>query len=170
MKSGVQWYALVVAAQKEFVVEKLLRKRRHKAFVPIEIRWRRVNRYSRKMGPWHYPMFPRYTFAGFVGHPPWHELYDLSMVHGVVGFNGAPQPLPEGVIETLERISGSYLPGQSPSRRSFAIGDDVVIEFGVMQSQRGKLQSIAGKRARVLLEFFSTCTEVDLPIDFLAAA
>lgn len=171
MKSGVQWYALVVAAQKEFVAEKLLQKRGYKSFVPIEVRWRRVNRHSRKMAPWNYPMFPRYTFAGFSGCPPWHELADMTMIRGVVGFDGAPRPLPDGVIETLERISGSFMPGQSPSRRrSFAIGDEVVIEFGALQSRRGKLQRIVGKRAKVLLDFFSSTTEVDLPIDFLAAA
>lgn len=171
MRDGLQWYALVVAAQKEFVVERLLQKRGYKAMVPIEVRWRRASRHTRKMVPWDYPMFPRYVFAGFHGCPPWHELAGISMVRGVVGFNGVPSRLPDGAIQTLERISGSFLPGRAPGRRrSFSVGDDVVIEFGVLHMQRGRLQKITGKRAKVLLDFFNSTQEVDLPIDFLAAA
>ena len=91
----LDWYVLVVPAQKEYVAAFLLEKVGAATYVPTETRWRRKNRYAKTKEEFAFPVAPRYVFAGFAGPVPWHRVFSVSQVKAVIGISGVPQLIDE---------------------------------------------------------------------------
>lgn len=101
------WYALCVQPSKELVAERLLVDAGFNIFVPIGHRARRMNYRVKRKVVVAGPFLPGYVFAGFEtimdphGLPklerpvPWPNLMRYSMIHGVIGHDGEPWPIPE---------------------------------------------------------------------------
>lgn len=94
---GLAWYAVLARGGQDRIVEALLERRGFIAVVPCWKRSRRANRHAKRMVEVLVPVAPGYVLVGFTGKqmagglPPWHKVFDLSMVTSVVGLddNGA---------------------------------------------------------------------------------
>lgn len=178
----LNWYALTVPPQKELAAEQILRRVGYAAFVPVEPRYPRKNRYARtrdkKAEPRNFPQLPRYVFAGFdarenEGEIPLFRLSSLNVITGVVGFNGTPAKLREEAVKKLMQLSGVSIPWRAaPSpHKSFRAGDLVNVEAGIFTGQKLlPIVEIDARKAHFWLQLFGKEQLVGIPLEFLAAA
>lgn len=153
-----QWYALEVRAGTEPTVEALLERRGFVAVVPMRSDWRAINRYVKRRHRVEYPIAPRYVFVGFGGRAEWERVFDISMVYGVVGFDGMAQRLSGiEVALFLQRNMDLRAPDAwqwMRKGREFDVGDEVDVVAGDFAGRRVRVRSIEGDAARVIVPFF----------------
>ena len=127
------WYALAVRHQHERCVETALAASGLGAFAPM---YRTRRRWSDRVKEIEAPLFPGYIFGRFALD----ERAPVSRIPGVariVGFGGAPEPVPEGQIESIRAaLSSQLLLRPWPHLRA---GDRVRIEAGPMRGVEGLL-------------------------------
>jgi transcription antitermination factor NusG len=175
--AGLHWYALLVAPQKEFVAQKILRRYGLRTFVPVRREWRRVNKFTADKLLRAFPLAPRYVFAGFKpGVPLWFDLFALPVVSGAVCICDRPMRLPTGEVVKMIRKLGGGLNAAEAARfmrthHEFAVGDTVEVTAGPFEGMRVPVVSISGPRARVLLSLFGGAVDtIDMALDDLQAA
>jgi transcription antitermination factor NusG len=173
----MEWYALVVPAQKELAVRSLLAKAGLEVIVPVEMKWKRKGRHVRRAGRMvecEYPLMPRYVFVGFSGQPNWwvirnYQFPDGSkMVQGVLGTNGMPRPLTAEAVHALKGLQFA-IPTFNP-HKGVRAGDTAQFIYGPMRGQIAKVRKIVKRRAIVLVNLFNTWREMPVPIELLEAA
>lgn len=154
------WHVLQVKAGTEFTVEALLERRGLVAVVPMRSEWRRLNRYVHRKVREEYPLAPRYVFVGFPdrARPAWGKVFDITMVHAVIGFDGRPWPM-SGVLTALfliRNMDHSVPDAWQYMRKGkeFDVGDVVDIVEGDHVGKRVRVSAIEGDAARVLLPLF----------------
>lgn len=90
---ALAWYAVLARNGRDRAVEALLERRGFIAVVPCWKRRRRANRHAKREVDVLMPVAPGYVLVGFSpgqmadGLPPWHRVFDLSMVASVVGLD-----------------------------------------------------------------------------------
>jgi transcription antitermination factor NusG len=172
----LRWYILRVEPQKEFPAEQIIDKRGAISFVPVEEKFPRLSRHSRKRDkaaePKRYPIFPGYVFAGFHGTIPMRELARLYVIKGVVGLEGRPYEVPGDIIEGLKKLSGKTLPRRSSPNphKSFDVGETVEITGGPFEGWSLPIVGISGKMAEFMVQFMGKEQKVKVPLAFLEAA
>ena len=173
----MDWYALVVPAQKELAVRSMLEKAGLEVIVPVEMKWKRKGRHVRRAGRMvecEYPLMPRYVFVGFNGEPNWWYLRNLEFADGrkvvqsVLGYGGMPRPLKADAVNALHGLKFA-IPTFNP-HKGVRVGDTAQFAFGPMRGQIAKVRKIVAKRARVLINLFNTWKEISVPLEFLEAA
>ena len=88
---ALHWYAVLARGKHEAHVEALLERRGFVAVVPKWRLLRRANRYAKRSIEVLKPVAPGYVLVGFRGHelrygaPPWHKVFDITMVSSVLG-------------------------------------------------------------------------------------
>lgn len=88
---GLHWYAVLARGKHEAHVEALLERRGFVAVVPKWRMLRRANRYAQRTIEVLKPVAPGYVLVGFRvqelrhGAPPWHKVFDITMVSSVLG-------------------------------------------------------------------------------------
>lgn len=164
----MQWYVAVVHAQKEFAARDRLNELGYEIIVPIEYKWRRRSRHCRKRVEVAMPLLPRYVFVGCEGQLPWWELRDCPMIQGFLGHDGYPKPLPPEAVRALEGLSFA-IPTFNP-HKSIRAGDQVQFAAGPLHGKIARVRKIVHKRARVLIEVFSSMREIEVPLEILEAA
>ena len=101
-----RWYALYTRPRHEKAVAEQLARRQVEAFLPLrEVLSRRKDR--RKLVQ--LPLFPGYVFV----HTPLSQKREVVSADGVismVGFRGAPAPIPDAQIEAVREICLTKLP------------------------------------------------------------
>ncbi len=186
--AALHWYALMTAPQAEFAVEANLEQRGLVAVVPKVTRYRRVNHYAKQKTEISFPLVARYVFVGFDAGgdagfvPPWHRVFELTMVKSVVGAEGRPWRMHGGQVATFLRHNGVT---QSPeaerhmrSGKEFGEGDMVDIVDGAFRGFTVKVHAIEGAEAKVLLPLFGgqdggtdeTAHLVPVPLGYLERA
>jgi hypothetical protein len=171
----LDWYALTVEAQKEFHASVILRRRGYTTFLPTRQDWRRRNRFVREKEPMTYPLIARCLLVGFriEAVPPWFDLFQLSLVRGVIGFDGAPRTVPQiSVIDLVDRFGANHFRAPDCQKwirthHEFSIGNAVEVVEGPFAGHRTKVRDIKGLRADVLLELFNSKQPVKIPLDHL---
>lgn len=166
--SALNWFAIMVRAGEEFAVEAILDRRGLVAVVPKIRQWRRVNRYVKRKHEVSFPLIARYVLVGFDGPPQWNRVFDLSMVHAVVGVGEVPWRMNGRVVARFLAECGEVtVPGAQRHMRThheFAEGDAVEIVGGAFDGQVVTVDLIEGDAARVLLPLFGAVQEVSLPL------
>ncbi len=139
----LDWYALRVAPQKEFVVQEILTRKGVATYCPSDKRWRRQNRYTKNKDLKSFPLMPSYVFAGFIpGIPSLYDLRKVDAILGCIGFNGEPKRIPKVGIRSM---IGRYKNGlQRPTDerfmqtyKEFKAGDLVRIAHGPFEDPDG---------------------------------
>ncbi len=101
-----------------FVPEQILRKAGFEVFLPVTKLQRRRSRYSAETKWVSYPLLADWLFVGWpVGEERWHQLMELDVVAGVMGYGGRPVAIAESMIVKLMRRWG----GGRLSPRCFAM-------------------------------------------------
>lgn len=173
----MDWYAIVVPAQKELAVRSMLAKAGLEVIVPVEMKWKRKGRHVRRAGRMvecEYPLMPRYVFVGFERQPDWWYLRNLEFADGrkvvqsVLGTNGMPKPLTREAVDALKGLQFA-IPTFNP-HKGVRVGDTAQFIYGPMRGQIAKVRKIVAKRARVLVELFNSWKEITVPLELLEAA
>jgi len=179
------WYAFRIArsgpAGKKFGDElmpaedwaaRMMRQLGYQAFTPIEHRTQRRRGKRKGVIARSYPMIPGYLFVGFSGPVNWFDVFSLPWIVGVVGWGDRPRPIPAQGVLHLQTQSDANIPhAQSViTRKSFQIGDAVLIEDGPFTGFESKIQDIRGENATLLVELFGKSTLQDFDLAMLKAA
>ena len=131
MAEELDWYALEVVRQKEYVAGFLLKRQFGcETFIPTETRWRRRNRYSRRKSEVAYAAIPGVIFAGFPGPPAWFHLMRLPHITGVLSIGDRPATVDGKQLSVyratqldghlvIERVKVSYRGGEAERSQRF---------------------------------------------------
>lgn len=170
---NLDWYALLVPPQKEFAAQEVLRRFGVASFCPFESAWRQRSRYTREKELRHYPIMPRYVFAGFSSRPDWYLLFTLPIISSVVGIHGQPARV-SGLPDLIRRFrNGLRRPEHERhmrTHREYAAGDMAVIVDSAMAGRVVHVTSIENGHAFFTMEMFGAEMRLSLPADKLEAA
>src|SRR5690606_29311991 len=132
----LQWYVAVVPAQKEFAARDRLKDLGYQVMVPVEYKWRRKSRHTRKRIEVAVPLLPRYVFVGTDCPLYWWQVRRCPLIQGFLGWDGMPTPLPPAGVRALERLQFGIPEPISNPHKSIKAGDQVKFVTGAM---RGKI-------------------------------
>ncbi len=108
-------------------------------------------------------LFPSYFFARFELAGRLRAVKHANHVIGVVGFGGAPVPVPPETIAGLqEEMQGEEV---RIVQHGVKVGDTVEVAEGPMRGLKGIVESLASgeERVKVLLEFLGRQSLVEVP-------
>lgn len=175
-----QWFLARVPTGKEFVAERVLDEAGLLVFVPIETRYRKVNRTVKQKQEIRVPLIPGYLLVAMPPVPeqlqPWGVLFRFKLVWGVVGRAGRPSRLPSAdARKMIERHSaGEFLAPiayrHMRTYHEFEVGDRVEVLDGPFAGQIVEVTEISGQNARMVVEIFGGSRDVSVPVDFLGRA
>jgi transcription antitermination factor NusG len=165
-QTAAAWYALKVPGGKELAAEEILLRRGHVAFTPLVIRTRRPNGYSKRKERVEVPMLPGYTFAGFSGPPDWLELFQLSLVRGVVGIAGVPMQIPHDDLRPLFECHGRPAI-VAKTRARLKPGDRARFHVGSFSGLFMTVERVANGRAAGMLNALGGVVPVEAPLELL---
>ena len=170
---NLDWYALLVPPQKEFAAQDVLARIGIASFCPFESFWRRKNRYTKDKELRHFPIMPRYVFAGFDGAADWYGLFQLPIIASVVGLHGRPMRVAD-MPDLIRRFrNGLRRPDHEKhmrTHREYAAGDLAVIVESAMAGRVVHVTSIENGHAFFTLDMFGGAMTLSLPADKLEAA
>lgn len=114
------------------------------------------------------PLFPRYEFVLFDPlSDPWHDIFRIVGVYGMLCANNLPVPIPDVFIAGLKakEVNGA-IPEDVPALEAFSIGETVrVSKPGLFKGLTGQMKRLdADGRIRLLLGLFGG-SSADLTID-----
>ena len=120
------------------------------------------------------PMFPRYVFVRLDLASAWREVFQIAGLGGLISQGGLPVAIDPALIDTLKanEVDG-VVPGKTPARLVFAVGDRVLVRDGAFIGYEGLVekrldlpiaQLAPDQRIRVAVGFFGRPTSVNLPI------
>lgn len=121
------------------------------------------------------PFFPRYIFVHFdMGKDGWRKIFDFVGVGGMAGYGELPIWVPESFLDRIRlREVGGAVPGKTPVKLIFEVGDEVMVSDGPFASFPGIVESILEKsiqdvdsetRIKVAVNLFGRQVPVDLEI------
>lgn len=169
----LDWYALLVPPQKEFAAQDILKRLGIVSFCPFESLWRQKSRYTKEKELRHFPVMPRYVFAGFSDQPSWYDLFQLPIISSVVGLHGKPAPV-LGMPEFIRRFrNGLRRPDHEKhmrTHREYAAGDLAVIVGSAMAGRVVHVTGIENGHAFFTVEMFGADMRLSLPAYKLEAA
>ncbi len=122
------------------------------------------------------PFFPRYMFVRFdMGVHGWREIFKFAGVAGMVCEGDLPVWVPDSLIDSIKmREVDGAVPGKTPAKMIFKIGDEVHVVQGPFASFPGVVEEIPDKaiedvdsedRIKVLVNIFGRPTPVSLEIN-----
>lgn len=172
----LQWYALAVTPQSEFVAQKALRRYGLRTFVPIRTVYRHRSRHARLTRQPKQricqPIARSYVFAGFEpGQRLWFNLFrDVPNVRGVVHIQGRPLCIPGRDMQTMIRATASGMDAPEAERfmrthQEFKVGDDVkIVGASAFEGWTVPVVSIGDGFAEIHVELFGSIRSVDVPL------
>jgi transcription termination/antitermination protein NusG len=138
------WYAIWTRSRPEQTVRQQLEQKGIDVFLPTITKWSRWKD-RRKQVVW--PLFPGYCFARFTNEQRVPVLKCVGAVR-IVGFNGAPTPIPEEELSGIRQLVESDL--QFDPCPLINEGDKVQVVSGPLKGVVGKLVR-KGTNARLIL-------------------
>lgn len=173
----LDWFVLLVPPQKEYQACNALRLRGIDAFVPVETRWRRKNRYRKAKVEVEYPLLRRYVLVGFYpDERPWGRVLDLPLVNGVICRDGQPFGISYRAIEHLigkddeAKVRAPVEQRYMRTYREFAEGDEAMVTHGSLDGWKVRIEEIDGPSARILVDMLGKAQYLDVPLEILEAA
>lgn len=175
------WYAIRTSPQREFAlagrhdedgvwVPGLLERRGYTAFLPTEVKMKRISRHAKRMTPVSYPLFTGYVFV----RAPFSFLHLLAERHvqGVVGFDGQPAPIADAEIARLAAMSGNVVPHRKSVNPHVAlrVGERAEITAGPFTGQVVAIAGLHGSKARIFVNLFGSRKEAEIATEHLTAA
>jgi transcription antitermination factor NusG len=114
-------------------------------------------------------MFPGYEFVRFdTAADPWHDIFRIIGVYGLVCENNLPAPIADDFIAKLRaaEINGA-IPAALPATELFAAGTIVrITKAGAFKGLTGPIERLdAVGRIRLLLDLFGGSVPVEMTID-----
>ncbi|SRR5216684_677493 len=116
---------------------------------------------------------PRYPFVRFdIKRDDWHRIFEFAGIAGMVCEGNLPVWMPNRLIERirLREVDGA-VPGKTPAKLIFAIGDQVRVTTGPFAAFPGQIETILEKsiedvdgetRIKVAVNLFGRPTPVEL--------
>ena len=169
----LSWYVIRVHAKREFSACTMLERRGFSVVLPVEHKWRKASRHTKRKTLHSYPMLQGYLFVGVDGDLPWWELRELPFLVGYIGSAyGVPYALSRADLERMISISAVAVPYTNAPNPHKAIrpGDDAVIVNGPLAGRTIKVDSIVGQKAWFAQEILGSQHRVEIPLRMLEAA
>jgi len=169
--AGLAWYALVIRGGREAEVEAILERRGFCAVVPSWREERRVHRRAKAKREVRVPIARGYVLVGFeaaqmgAGLPPWHAVFDISMIAGVVGLDDSGRAWRlqgKQVAAFLLKNDGEKARVVVPHK--LAVKDVVRVVYGPFAGWAGPIIKVSAKDLSVMLTIFGK--ETELPVDY----
>ena len=150
LAEGERWYVAHTIAKREFAAALQLEAQQFRVFLPYVMKTARHARRARDVKT---AAFPGYLFVALdVGRDRWRSVNGtIGVSRLVMGGDGAPLPVPFGVVETLF----SYLDETGACRfdRDLVVGQTVRVVAGPLAEAIGRLVRLDARgRVRVLLQ------------------
>ena len=186
---GLHWYAVLARGKHEAHVEALLERRGFVAVVPKWRLERRANRYAKRTIEVLKPVAPGYVLVGFRanelrhGTPPWHKVFDITMVASVLGLedDGRAWRLrsaqvvaflldnearPEPSVQAAEPMADA-----GPTIPSLTEGDNVTVTHGPWEGHAAPVVRTGdGDTVTLLMTLFGRESEMVVPRSWVEAS
>ncbi len=155
--SRKQWYAAYTSANHERKVAVQLSVRELEHFLPV---FTSVRRWKDRRVTLHMPLFPGYVFVR-VSLPQQLRVQQVPGVARLVGFDGAPAPLPD---EDIEALRNSFSQGVRAEPHPYlSVGRRVRVKSGPMTGMQGILLQTKGKlRVVISIELIQRSAAVEM--------
>lgn len=141
-----------------------LRNQGFRCFLP---RFRKFRRHARRTQLALEPLFPRYLFASFdPSASAWRSINGTRGVVGVLLNGSAPQPVPEGVVETLQHGADSDGASSLAALGLLSEGLKVRVASGAFSGQTGEIVRSSEKscdRVLILLDLLGDRARLNVP-------
>ena len=170
-RGGARWYVAQTKPRAEALALTHLGNQNFSAFSPMRTRVRRLRGRTIHART---SFFPGYVFVRLdLERQRWRSVNGTIGVTRLVGFgernHGQPAPLPPGLVERLQELSGAD--GELRFEEQFSPGDTVRIMGGPFDQLIGTLESAGDlERVTILLDILSKETRVRLSRDMLVPA
>ena len=160
-----RWYVARTLAQRELQAEQQLANQGFRVFVP---RYWKNRRHARKVETISAALFPRYIFVVLDRtRDRWRSINGTFGVDRLLMYAGEPQPVPEGVVESL--ISAADPKGNVHFHFHLKEGQTIRITAGPFADFVGQLERLdETDRVRVLLEIMGGKVRVALAQSLVA--
>ena len=167
MSAEERWYVARTLPQRELQAAQQLANQGFRAFVP---RYWKNRRHARKVETVSAPLFPRYIFAVLdITRDRWRSVNGTLGVDRLLMCAGEPQPVPQGVVESL--IEATDSDGNIHYEFHLKEGQAVKVIAGPFVDLVGQLERLDDNgRVRVLLEMMGSKARVALPQSLVAPA
>ena len=160
-----RWYVARTLPQRELQASKQLSNQNFRVFVPRH--WKN-RRHARKVETISAPLFPRYIFV--IVDPArdrWWSINGTLGVDRLLMQGGEPQPVPQGVVESL--INAGDPDGNVHFHCRLKEGQSIKVTAGPFADLVGQLERLdENGRVRVLLEMLGSKVLVALPETLVA--
>lgn len=189
VSSAMQWYLVQCVGQSDGHVLNWLGKFNFETYYPMvrEMRALPKNKMSHAqrsavaagglaiMRPSVVPFFPRYVFVSFdMGKHGWRDIFEFAGVVGMHCEGDRPAPISNDLIAGIraKEIDGA-VPGKTPARLIFKVGEKVRITETAMATQEGVVEELPdvpieeldpNDRIRIAVRLFGVQRSVDLAI------
>lgn len=165
LEQEARWYVVQCQSHSEARAIFHLERQGYHVYCP---RTEKIIRHARKATKALVPLFPRYLFLRLdPKRDRWHSIRGTRGVVRVISAGNLPQPVPRGVVETLQlEMNGA----PESSTALLKVGQAVWIADGPFAGIVGVLQQLDEKgRVNVLLELLGRSVSVSLDSEDLAA-
>lgn len=172
LNCATRWYVLRVEPKSEFSTERQLKQGGFEAFVPIEHKWKRRSRYSKRKYLAAYPAFLGYVFVGLGSGAAWPDLSQAKTIRGVLTIDGRPASLTSAEVQRLCELSGASVPYQSAvnPHRAIRPGEAARIVEGPFSGRTITVKAIVAQKARTIMELFGARRAIEIPLAALDVA
>jgi len=163
-----RWYTVYTKPRKEPVAEENLRRQGYEVYLPrLQRTRRRRNRWVEVIEP----LFPRYLFTWLQeGQDNFAPIRSTFGVIDLVRFGGAPQPVPEGLVETIQNCEDQQR-GCRIARKPLQRGRKIEILEGPFAGLKGVFEAEkAGDRVVILLQLLGRDSRITLARDAVVPA
>jgi transcription elongation factor/antiterminator RfaH len=165
LEAGERWYVAHTLPQGEIQAERQLANQGYRSFLP---RYWKNRRHARKVETISAPLFSRYLFVIIDRERDrWRSINGTLGVDRLLMVGREPQPVPDGVVETLIEAADSE--GNIQFEFDLKEGQSVRVTAGPFADFVGELEHLDEKgRVRVLLEIMGGRIRVALPQHLVA--
>ena len=166
MSGGDRWFLVHSRPGRETLASQHLQRQAFEVFLP---RIMKSVRHARRLEIRLAPYFPGYLFVRLdPGRDRWRSVNGTLGVAYLAPPGGAPQPVPEGIVEAL--LASADRNGLN-SGQHLSHGQSVRMMAGPFAEQIGTIDRLDGNgRVRVLLEIMGGIVPVDAARSYLVAA
>lgn len=166
---SVRWYVVHTQPNGETRADEHLRRQGYVTFLPRLLKRRR---HARKTEMVSRPLFQRYMFVQLdAASQGWRAIRSTFGVAGLVGGENGPQPVQDGIVESLLARRGEDGYFRAPAATPFSAGMAIRVTEGLFATASGVFESMSdSERVSVLLELMGRRVRVALSIDSVAAA
>jgi len=173
MDGDITWYVAFTPPGNEYATQRILRGQGTYAYLLLDWKWRRVNRFTRNKTRFAYPAIAGMLFIGIPkGEEDWYGLFGLNVLTAVLSVAGRPKELPgadlvEFVDQNARRLRTPNAQRWMRTHKEFKVGDRVQIAEGPFKDHLVEVTEIDAGHAVILLSILGQTQDVEIPLDHL---